>query len=155
MICARERTYFFTSRSHRMYTTFIGLSPPHARDLPHAILRAEGLVANRRAGELEERSFERFGPGLPLQLGRRAGRNDFAVIDDRDPVGHAIGLVHVVRRQEDGYPLGRVQVLDDRPHLVAALGIESLRRLVEEQHLGGVPAPPCDLAPPPHAARKS
>src|SRR5436190_1546846 len=153
-VCARDRRYLLSSRSHRMKTTLMPLSPPHARDLAHAILGAEGLVTNGRARELEECRLERVGTGLLLELGRRAGRDDLAMVDDRDAVGHPIGFVHVVRGEEDRHTLGRIQILDVRPHLIAALGVESQRRLVEEQDPGGVQEPARDLEAPSHPARE-
>src|SRR3989454_5215302 len=66
-IWTRERRYFFTSRSHRMKTTVMRSSPPHAGDLPHLVCGCGALVPDRRTGEREERRFERIGAGLLLQ----------------------------------------------------------------------------------------
>src|SRR5579859_2948311 len=131
--------------------TFI-LSPPHARDLSHPILRAELFIADRGAGELQKGGFQRLGTGLLFELGRRTCRYDLAVVDDSDEIGHAIGFVHVVRREKDRHALGRVEILHDRPHLIAALWIEPLRRLVEKQHLGRMKQPARDFQTAPHAA---
>jgi hypothetical protein len=44
-ICARERRYFFTSRSHRMYTMLMGRSAlPRPDDLSHLIGRRGALI---------------------------------------------------------------------------------------------------------------
>src|SRR5438552_7082894 len=58
-----------------------------------------------------------------------------AVVDDAEPVGEAVGLLHVLRRQEDSHPL-LVEPAEVVPHRGAVLGIQAGRGLVEEQHLG-------------------
>ena len=68
------------------------------------------------------------------QLGRRALRDDPAVVHDRDAVAETLGLLHVVRRQQDGAP-GGLEARDVLPELQAALRVEARRRLVEEEHL--------------------
>ena len=66
---------------------------------------------------------------------RRALRDDLAGGDDRDPVGEAFGLLHVVGREEDR--LAEVpQAGDDLPGGAARGGVEAGRRLVEEDQLG-------------------
>src|SRR5205823_605843 len=45
-------------------------------------------------------------------------------------------FVHVVRRQEHGNVLALIETAHVGPHLIAALGIEAERRLVQEQYLG-------------------
>src|SRR6267378_2115401 len=130
-IWTRERRYFLTSRSHRTYTTFMRLSPPYSGYLTHLVGRSGTLVANRRAGELEECRFERIGARLLLELRRRARGDDAPVVDHGDALGDAVGLVHVVRREEHGDPLGLIEVSHEGPHLIAALRIEAQRRLVE------------------------
>src|SRR5437899_9509372 len=79
-IWTRERRYFLTSRSQRTYTTFMRLSPPYSGYLPHLVRRSGTLVANRRAGELEECPFERIGARLLLGL-RRGARGGVAPVD--------------------------------------------------------------------------
>ena len=44
-------------------------------------------------------------PGLRLSSAETRA-TIVAVVDDGDAVGHAVGLVHVVRGQEDRYALG-------------------------------------------------
>src|SRR6266436_1339049 len=153
-IWTRDRRYFLTSRSQRTYTTFMRLSPPYSGYLPHLVGGSGTLVANRRASELEEGSFERIGARLLLELGRRARGHDPAVVDHGDAVRDAVGFVHVMRREKHRDPLGLVEVADEGPHLIAALRIEAERRLVEKQHLRGVQQPAGDLEPPLHPARE-
>src|SRR5256885_16121660 len=77
IIWTRERRYFFTSRSHRMKTTLMRLSPaPRADELPHLVCGRGAVVADRVAGEFEERTFQRVGAGLLLELGGRAGGDE-------------------------------------------------------------------------------
>ena len=58
--------------------------------------------------------------------------DEAAVVDDRDEVGEAVGLVEVLRREQDVGP-ARGQCLDREPELVAAPRVEAGRRLVHEQ----------------------
>src|SRR2546423_15575568 len=94
-ICTRERRYFFSSRSQRAKITAIRSSPPHAGDLTHLVGGRDALVPDGRAGEREERRFERIGAGLCLELRGRARRDEAPVIDHGYAVGHAIRFVHV------------------------------------------------------------
>ena len=74
------------------------------------------------------------------------------MIDDADAVGHTVGFVHVVRGEEHGHALGLVDLLHMRPELVAALGIEAQRGLVEEENARRMQKAARDLQPPLHAA---
>src|SRR5712691_6857825 len=127
-IWTRDRRYFFTSRSQRTSMTLMRLAPPHAGDLPHLIGGGGALVANRCAGELEERRFERIGAGLLFELRGRTDGDDSSVVDHGDAIGNTVGLIHVVRREEHGDSLGLVEVSHQGPHLIAALRIEAERR---------------------------
>ena len=61
-------------------------------------------------------------------------RDDLAVPHDRDPVREALGLLEVVRREQDR--LAEVAQRRDRlPRSPASLGVEARRRLVEEDEL--------------------
>src|SRR5207253_2037528 len=68
-----------------------------------------------------------------LQLGRGALGDDPAVVDDGDAVGEPVGLLEVLRREEDSGAVGH-EVLDHAPQLAPAAGVEPGGRLVEEQH---------------------
>src|SRR5262245_49787255 len=91
---------------------------------------------------LAHRGLERLG---------RVQHHQPTVVDDCDPVA-VLGLVHVVRGQEDGDVLQPAQLLDVGPDRGAGLRIEPDRRLVEEQYPGRVQQPAGDLQPPLHAA---
>ena len=121
------------------------LSSPHLGHLAHLIGGTCRLVADRRSGQGQEGSLERLGTGLLLEFLRRALRDDVSVVDDRDPLRHPLGLVHVVRGEEHGDALRLVQMFDVGPELIPALRIQAKRRLVEEQDLRRVQESPCDL----------
>ena len=70
-----------------------------------------------------------------LDLGRRAVGDQLAVEDQHQPRA-LLGLVHVVRGDEDGHAAGRGQLVDEIPELAAALRIDAAGGLVEEQQLG-------------------
>src|SRR5438067_4982564 len=93
-IWTRERRYFFTSRSHSTMITAMRLPPPHPNDLAHLVGGGGALVPDRRAGERQERRFQRIGAGLCLELRRRTRGDDAPVIDHRDAIRHAVGFDH-------------------------------------------------------------
>ena len=90
---------------------------------------------------------------VALQLVGRALDDDAAAVDDREPRGEPVGLLQVVRREQDRHQLLARQALDLVPHLRARLGVEAGRRLVEEQHLRAVQQADRDVEPALHAAR--
>jgi hypothetical protein len=69
------------------------------------------------------------------QVTRRLGRQQRAVINDRNPIADRLGLLHRVRRQEDAAAL-LADVLDPAPQLAARLGIKARGRLVEQEQRG-------------------
>ena len=79
------------------------------------------------------RRLERDAADLGLERGRRALGDDVPVVDDADAVGEHVGLLEVLRRQEDGHAVLAREPLDLRPQRAAALRVEAGRRLVEEQ----------------------
>src|SRR5256712_8401362 len=95
-IWTRERRYFFTSRSHRMKTTVMRSSPPHAGDLPHLVCGGGALVPDRRTGGREERRFERISAGFLLELRGRTGCDNAPLGDQRNAVWPPAGFLHVV-----------------------------------------------------------
>ena len=66
-----------------------------------------------------------------LSSAGRALGDDPAVVEQRDAVGEPVGLLEVLRGQEDRDAAGD-EVADDVPHRPAAARIEAGRRLVEE-----------------------
>ena len=79
--------------------------------------------------------------------------DDGAAIDDRQVGDEAVGLLEVVRRQQDRQVLGAAQLLDLLPHRDAHLGIEAGRRLVEEEDARTVHERHRDVEAPLHPAR--
>ena len=68
------------------------------------------------------------------------------------PLGEPVGLLEVVRREQDREVLLRGQPLDLHPHRGARLRVEAGRRLVEEEHLRLVDEPDRDVEPALHPA---
>ena len=112
----------------------------HRDDQPavvHAHL-ARREVAERGGRGLEARGLGRadldpLAADLRLQLRRRAVGGDAAVVQDHDVVGQAVGLLQVLGGQHERRALGH-QLPQQRPQVVAALGVEAGRGLVQEQH---------------------
>ena len=71
------------------------------------------------------------------------------MIDDRDPIA-VLGLVHVVRREEDRDRLAAPKLLDVAPDVGSRLRIEAHGRFVEEQDPRGVQQTASDLQAPLH-----
>ena len=69
------------------------------------------------------------------ELRGRALRDDLAVVDDRDAVAEPLGLVHVVRRQQDRASRRRGSASIMSQSCSRLCGIEARRRLVEEEDL--------------------
>ena len=100
-----------------------------------------GLVGHRRQhlggargvrGRLEAH-LQALAAEPVLELVRRALGDQLPVVDHRDVVGEAIGLVQVLGRQQRGRPAGD-ETLDHAPQAEAAARVEAGRGLVQEQH---------------------
>src|SRR4051794_38883836 len=91
------------------------------------------LYSCRGAGEGEEDVFE--GAAVAGELGRRARSDDPAGVDDDDPVGEALGLVHRVGGEHDG-DAGGPQLLKERPGGPPRVQVEPGGGFVEEDELG-------------------
>ena len=100
-----------------------------------------------RRAELEVRP-----PDLRLQRRRRALGDHLAVVDDPDAVGELVGLLEVLRRQEDGRALV-VQLRAPRPRSRSGwTGSRPGGRLVEEQHARLVDERHAEVEPAAHPA---
>ena len=119
-------------------------------DARHALERPPHVAVGRLAAQLD---LQRVAVERALELVRRAGRDDLPAVDDRELRGQLVGLLEVVRREQDRHLLLLRQPADLAPHLGARLGIEARRRLVEEQHGGLVQQPERDVELARHAAR--
>ena len=87
------------------------------RTSPSGSRRADAsrLAARSSASGSREFQAECAAGDQPLQLGGRALRHDAAVVEQRDLVRELIGLLQVLRGQEDGDPVGD-QLAHDLPH---------------------------------------
>ena len=96
-----------------------------------------GVVGLFEVGD--ERGFERVGLAAVAQgLGRAHGQHG-AAVHQRDAVA-ALGLVHEVRRDEDGDVVVARELAQLAPEQVARGGVHARGGLVEDQHLGPVQA---------------
>ncbi len=68
------------------------------------------------------------------QLRRRTAGDDGAAVDDVDPVGEVLGLVHVVRGEHDRHAV-RADLLEQLPGRTPCLGVHARGRLVDEDQL--------------------
>jgi hypothetical protein len=66
-----------------------------------------------------------------LELVRGALGDQPAVVEQRDPVGELVGLLEVLRGEEDGGPAGH-QLADELPHGAAAARVQAGGGLVQE-----------------------
>ena len=116
---------------------------PHLDPLELAALRERGrgqLVERPRRllgledDELAVAPVADLGLRARGQLGGPAELDDLAGDEHGDPVGELLGLVEVVRRQEDGLA-EPAQRADELPGVAARGGVEAGRRLVEEDEL--------------------
>ena len=106
----------------------------------------------RGTRQREKRLLQSLAVGLRLEFLRRTLRDDLAVIDDGDALGHAVGFFHVMRGEKHRHLFFFVELLDVGPELVAGLRIEAERGLVEEQDFGRVQQAAGDLQAALHAA---
>ena len=92
-------------------------------------------------------------PDLGLQLGGRALGDDPAVVDDAHPVGEDVGLLEVLRREEDRDAVLACEARDLLPERRAALWVEPGGRLVEEEDARPVHERERQVEPPLHPTR--
>src|SRR5436190_1795533 len=133
---------------------------------PHGDPDPAGLVVERRlAGadpgeDLDDRrevcpildvELQNFAADLVLELVRRALRDHRAQVDHGDPVGEVVGLLEVLRREQDRLAFVD-QLTDHRPEVHPAPWVEPGGRLVEEQHVGAGDEAGRHVEPTPHPA---
>src|SRR5918997_1860849 len=82
---------------------------------------------------LYRRGFDAGASDLGFQRLRCVLGDYLASIYDPDPIRQHVGLLHVLRRQEDRHPVLTRQAAHLRPQCAAALGIEARRRLVQKE----------------------
>ena len=114
-----------------------------------------GQAGERRLGRRDVGALDRYRHDvvthLGLQLLRRALGDDLAVVDDRQAIAQLVGLLEVLRGEEHGRAAGV-----DPAHLVPDRqprgGVQTGRRLVEEQHIGRVDERAREVEPALHPA---
>ena len=82
----------------------------------------------RRVGRADR---QRLAADDALEPVRRVVGDHAAVVDDRDLVGERVGLLEVLRGQQDGRAVVD-EVAHDAPHVLALGGVQAGRRLVQE-----------------------
>ncbi len=127
---------------------------PRAAVTPRPGPRA-GTIRAATAREIEEDVVERrlgeIGAGREVGLEALRGVvGDHApVVHDHDSLGHRIGFVEVVRREEDGHAGLLAQAQDVVPEVRAVLRIEPRGGLVEEQERRPMDQPERNVEPAP------
>ena len=130
-------TLIRSSPSRRTTSTSCA-APPSAAIVSRRVCRSTAPVPSgeqRDARSSASRSCDDLDPlpaDLRLQLVRRSARDDPAVVDDRDLVGELVGLLEVLRRQQERRAFAHLGA-DHVPHREPAARIEPGRRLVEEE----------------------
>ncbi len=109
------------------------------------------LGCGPRLGGVLDRELEHLAADLVLQLVGRALGDDLAYVDHRDLIGELIGLLEVLRGEQDRRAVG-LQLAHERPHVDPAARVEPAGRLVEEQDVGAPDQARSHVEPPPHAA---
>src|SRR5918999_457305 len=94
---------------------------------------AEDALELSRLGAVGGEGLDRRSADLRLERGGGAFRDDPAVVDDPDPVGEEIGLLEVLRREEDGHALLPLELNDLVPERTSALRVEARGGLVQEE----------------------
>jgi hypothetical protein len=102
-------------------------------------------------GGVLEHHLELLAAHARLQLVGGALGDDRAAVDDRDPVGQAVGLVQVLGGEQHRGPRGDPR-LEHLPERDAAARVEPRGGLVEEQHRRPGHQGGGQVEPPPHAA---
>ena len=120
--------------------------------ISQALIGICAFFTDGRSGEREKRFFQRLRVRLLFEFGGRALGHDCAVIDNRDAMRDAIGLLHVVRGQEYGDALFFVELFRLRPELVAGLRVEAQSRLIEKDDFRDVQQAAGDFQTSAHAA---
>ena len=72
-----------------------------------------------------------------LQVVGRLEREQLAAVEDPDPVGERLGLVQVVRAEQDRGVVRAADLADEVLHLELRARVEARRRLVQEQDSTG------------------
>ena len=90
-------------------------------------------------------------PTVALSSRGRALGDDPPVVDDGDPLREAVGLVEVLRREQDGRALA-AQLVDRAPELLPRARVQPGRGLVEQDHRRAADQARAEVEPAAHAA---
>src|SRR5829696_4415433 len=112
-----------------------------------------GLSASITPDHLQIHLFYRRRLVTFLELTARPLGGDRTGVDQRYLFAERLGLLQVMRREQDGEP-AVVELPDVAPQLVAQLHVHPGRRLVEEEHLRIVHERPGEEHPPLHPPRE-
>lgn len=117
-----------------------GVDAAVARDLEGECLVVPQAYVQHLGGAGEFGRVEEAEPDVAagdesLELVGRALGDDPAAVEDGDAVGELVGLLQVLRGEEDG-DAAVDEIADDLPHGVPGARVESGGRLIEEDHLG-------------------
>jgi len=115
-------------------------------------LRHDALGVREAAVDVLELDADRLSLEPPLELFRLALDDDAAAADDRDALREPVGLLEVVRGEDDRQALLRREPLDLDLHPGAGLGVEPGRRLVEEEDARAMDEADRDVDAPLHPA---
>src|SRR5919107_3242444 len=95
------------------------------------IAQASGFFGGQVAGVVAEDVVERGARSeRRLELGGRADRAQPAAVHERDPLAQLVGLVHVVRGEQDRHAALLSQPRDELPDRGARDRVQADRRLV-------------------------
>jgi len=118
--------------------------------------RGAEALEDRRGGvalaDVDRDDLERRPADLCLERLRRALGDDAPGVDDPHAVGEDVGLLEVLRGQEDGHAVVAGQARDLVPQVRAARRVEARGRLVEEQQPRRVHEGKREVEPALHAA---
>ena len=115
-------------------------------------VRGEHVRGLREPGAIVDDHLDPLAADPGLELVRGPARDDPTLVDDRDLVRELVGLLEVLRRQEQRVPFAHLGA-DHVPQPEPASRVEPGGRLVEEQQLGSTDERPGEVEAPSHAAR--
>ena len=113
--------------------------------------RAECLGGQVEFGQAAEAQAHVAAGNQLLQFGRSALGDEPALVQHGDPVGQLVGLLQVLRGEQDGDTVLADQVVDDLPHGAPAARVEPGGWLVQEDDPGLADQRHGQIQPPPHA----
>ena len=111
----------------------------------------EQLTCPRDHRLVTDNDFDSLAADLCLELVGGTARDDLAVIDDGDRIGQLVGLLEVLRRQQERRPFPDERP-DDVPHAEPAARVEPGGRLVEDQESWPADQGTPQVEPTPHSA---